>query len=104
MLGVLVSSASEEGLGGIGQRCGVGGGACLLNQESKQGRVWGGGYGGGYGVNRSWCPSICVLISPPLLVYLTFRYPPSRSQYSVLIRVRVTDLVELGGFTTLFTV
>ena len=75
------------------------------SKESKQQRVWAGVVGGcwgtcvssertergfgGRGLNRSECPSTCVFIRPLVLVYLMFHPQPSRSQYSVLARVRV---------------
>ena len=67
---------------------GVLGGACISSKRSEQEIVLG-WCRGGSGLNRSSCPSTGDFIQPLLLVYLMFFPPPSRSQYSVLIRVRV---------------
>ena len=82
------SEASEERFGG-----GFGGGLLVgvlgvhvsQSSEVSEEGFWGGYRWGVSGLNRSWCPSICVFIPPLLLVYLMSHPPPSRSQYSVLI-------------------
>ena len=70
---------------------GGGGHVSRASEESNEG-FWR-GCRGGSGLNHSGCPSTCVLVQPPLLVYLMFHSPPSRSQYSRLIKFVLFTIV-----------